>query len=619
MQNQAQIHAEAPTLAANPMSLLRVELAPYAGKAGSTPLAVAPPTHPELLEIAARLGLVGWMFELFRYGMARRLFGGPDTRSPTLSDFGDFHQVGAPVLWGLMTALTETEAWRGGWVSLAGSGPLLERTLKWNSVVELALIGATPAGTEVLASNPHVEPSWWFGAKLEELLEGFAVEQLVVEVLGPRRTGKTALTVFAATKLGLRVCRPSLFSPESLQLTAQWATLIGGVVLVEPRTDDELRIAEQMAKTHRQVRVVIERDAADEDDPLVQRLPITDLRLALGLGTREERRAQWTRVWRGVLEADAAAELGSRHTVPVGDLIDLRAAAMRLGRTTSQAVTESVRGLAQTALSGLAVREASDHNWQELIVSERTAEQLEGIVRRYQLEREVMQAFPSRAHQIKRKCTAMFSGAPGTGKTMAARLVAARLGLPCFRIDLASVVSKYIGETEKKLREIFIQCRRADVVILFDEADSLFAKRTSVRTSNDRYANLEVNYLLQSLERFEGVAILTTNHPQSIDEAFERRLEFLIHFEMPTPTERRKMWEVALPDEVLGDAAIDLDELSERFELSGALIRKCVERALFKSVAHRVPIDTALLAVAAEAELGETGCLVRHEESVKTW
>jgi len=289
---------------------------------------------------------------------------------------------------------------------------------------------------------------------------------------------------------------------------------------------------------------------------LVQRLPITDLRLALGLGTREERRAQWTRVWRGVLEADAAAELGSRHTVPVGDLIDLRAAAMRLGRTTSQAVTESVRGLAQTALSGLAVREASDHNWQELIVSERTAEQLEGIVRRYQLEREVMQAFPSRAHQIKRKCTAMFSGAPGTGKTMAARLVAARLGLPCFRIDLASVVSKYIGETEKKLREIFIQCRRADVVILFDEADSLFAKRTSVRTSNDRYANLEVNYLLQSLERFE---------------------------------------------------------------LSGALIRKCVERALFKSVAHRVPIDTALLAVAAEAELGETGCLVRHEESVKTW
>jgi len=514
---------------------------------------------------------------------------------------------------GLLAALTETEAWRASWVALTGSGPLTEQALSWNPVVELALLGAIPAGIEPVSVAAHLEPTWWFGANVEELAEALAVEGTVSEVVGPRRIGKTSLVASVAQQLGLDVFRPALCVRDSLQTAAQYATLTGSIVLVSPRTDEELALAEQMATTHRGARVVIERIAADDNDPLAQRLPISEVRIAVGLGSREERRTQWGRLWRGVLEPNEAAELGSRHTVPVGDLVELRASALRSGRTSGQDVTDSVRSLAQHALAGLAVREESEHSWEDLVVSARTREQLDGIVRRYQGERDVLRAFPSMAGQLRRKCTAMFSGAPGTGKTMAARLVAARLGLPCFRVDLASVVSKYIGETEKKLREIFEQCRKADVVVLFDEADSLFSKRTSVRTSNDRYANLEVNYLLQSLERFEGVAILTTNHPQSIDEAFERRLEFLIRFDLPTSAERQRLWELTLPTEVLSASRIDTQDLADRFELSGALIRKCVERALFKTVAEGMPLDTRMLAAGAEAELGETGCLVRHE------
>src|SRR5205809_3706931 len=141
-----------------------------------------------------------------------------------------------------------------------------------------------------------------------------------------------------------------------------------------------------------------------------------------------------------------------------------------------------------------------------------------------------------------RGLTALFYGPPGTGKTLVAGLVARELGLELWRVDLARVMSKWIGETEKNLGEVFDAAEEGQIMLLFDEADSLFAKRTEVRSSNDRYANLEVNYLLQRMERFEGVSILTTNLEGSIDQAFKRRLTCRISFPMPDVPERELLW-----------------------------------------------------------------------------
>ena len=142
--------------------------------------------------------------------------------------------------------------------------------------------------------------------------------------------------------------------------------------------------------------------------------------------------------------------------------------------------------------------------------------------------------------------TALFAGPSGTGKTMAAQVLARSLGLDLYRVDLAGVVSKYIGETEKHLREVFEACERAPVLLLFDEADALFGKRTQVSDAHDRYANIEIDYVLQRMEQFDGVAVLATNRKGDLDTAFVRRLRFIVDFAPPSPLERERLWRLAL-------------------------------------------------------------------------
>src|SRR5688572_16202689 len=143
--------------------------------------------------------------------------------------------------------------------------------------------------------------------------------------------------------------------------------------------------------------------------------------------------------------------------------------------------------------------------------------------------------------------SALFSGPSGTGKTMAAEVLARELGLDLYRIDLSQVVNKYIGETEKGLRRLFDAAEGGGAILLFDEADALFGRRTEVRDSHDRYANLEVSYILQRMETFGGLAILTTNLRKNIDTAFLRRLRFVVEFPFPDPAMRRRLWERAFP------------------------------------------------------------------------
>ena len=194
--------------------------------------------------------------------------------------------------------------------------------------------------------------------------------------------------------------------------------------------------------------------------------------------------------------------------------------------------------------------------------------------------------------------TALFFGPPGTGKTMAAEAVSRALDLPMYRIDLSQVVNKYIGETEKNLRRLFDAADTSDVVLFFDEADSLFGRRTEVRDAHDRYANLEVSYLLERMERFKGLAILATNRRKDLDDAFTRRLRFVIDFPLPDVAERERIWRGTMPSGV-DCAEIDFAFLARQFPFAGGHIRSIVFHACLQTARYGSPRRLTMASIVA--------------------
>ena len=201
--------------------------------------------------------------------------------------------------------------------------------------------------------------------------------------------------------------------------------------------------------------------------------------------------------------------------------------------------------------------------------------------------------------------TALFAGESGTGKTLAAEVIAGALGLLLYRVDLSAVVSKYIGETEKNLRRLFDAAEGGGAVLFFDEADALFGKRSEVKDSHDRYANIEVGYLLQRMEAFRGVTVLATNLRQNLDAAFLRRIRFVVQFPFPGPAERIEIWRRAFPAQ-LATAALDLPALAE-ISLTGGSIANIAVNAAFLAAAADRPLDMSLVLRAVRSELRKQG------------
>ncbi len=202
---------------------------------------------------------------------------------------------------------------------------------------------------------------------------------------------------------------------------------------------------------------------------------------------------------------------------------------------------------------------------------------------------------------------ALFAGPPGTGKTMAAEVIAGELQLDLYKIDLSQVVSKYIGETEKNLDRIFTAAESANAILFFDEADALFGKRSEVKDSHDRYANIEIAYLLQKMEEYEGVAILATNLRQNLDEAFARRMHIIVEFPFPDEEQRRRIWEVTFPREAPLDADVEFSALAREIKLAGGNIRNIALGAAFYAAADGQVINLAHLARAARREHQKLG------------
>jgi SpoVK/Ycf46/Vps4 family AAA+-type ATPase len=205
--------------------------------------------------------------------------------------------------------------------------------------------------------------------------------------------------------------------------------------------------------------------------------------------------------------------------------------------------------------------------------------------------------------------SALFAGPSGTGKTMAAEIVAFELGQEAYRIDLSALVSKYIGETEKNLSKVFDAAERSNAVLFFDEADALFGKRSDVKDAHDRYANIQVAYLLQRIEAYSGVAILATNLKANTDEAFIRRLDFLVEFPFPEAEDRARIWRRFLMEPLpLGN--VDIAMLAEKFRITGGVIKNAVVHAAFLAAEEGGALETPHLLRALRREYQKMGRLM---------
>jgi SpoVK/Ycf46/Vps4 family AAA+-type ATPase len=308
-------------------------------------------------------------------------------------------------------------------------------------------------------------------------------------------------------------------------------------------------------------------------------------------------------LWARHVPAPLASEVAARYRIS-GGYIE-RAARVLTERTREPTLSDvhaAVRSVVHDQLTMLGTRIEWKQSWAELVLPEDSAEELHEMVARVKHRRRVVDEWGFGAKIAKGLgVAALFTGPPGTGKTMAAGLVANELGLDLYQIDLSRMVSKYIGETEKHLAQVFDAAETGHAVLLFDEADSMFAKRTDVKSSVDRYANLEVNYLLQRMEAFTGITILTTNNDSGIDEAFRRRLAFSIRFPMPEESERLQLWRSLIPRDALAPN-IDFDKLAERFVMSGGYIKNAAVRAAYLAAADGGLIEMKHLIKAAGAE-----------------
>jgi hypothetical protein len=342
--------------------------------------------------------------------------------------------------------------------------------------------------------------------------------------------------------------------------------------------------------------------------PRIHQRPLVHLTLEIPpLGVRTE-------MWREivpVLDEAGAESLSGRFAIP-GGIIVAAAQAADAGRMPdspavgAEDLARAVAAQLHQRISKLGKRLPTPFDIEDLVVDDDTRGALVEIAAAARERRKIRDKFKLRGAQ---GISVLFSGHPGVGKTMSGTVLAKRLGLDIYEIDLSQVVSKWLGETEKNLSDVFDAAEPGHVVLLFNEADSLFGKRTSdVKSSNDRYANLETNYLLARLERFGGLAILTTNLTSSIDPAFKRRFTYDVFFSFPSPDMRAELWRRTLP--VLARTEnIDWDDLADRFELTGGFIKVACERAAYVAGANGVPIDNTVLNATIERMYRERGKL----------
>jgi adenylate kinase family enzyme len=292
------------------------------------------------------------------------------------------------------------------------------------------------------------------------------------------------------------------------------------------------------------------------------------------------------------------------------------AAAAQVAPAGMEAAVQVCRQMVHRAPGELFTPLPCPFSWDDIVLAPQLRQHLDELEQQARLRWSVYEEWDfGRLCPLGKGISALFAGPSGTGKTMAAQVLARVLGLELYRVDLSGVMNKYIGETEKRLKQVFDACERANVLLFFDEADALFGQRMQVKDAHDRFANIEVDYLLQRMEQFDGLAILATNRKSDLDRAFLRRLRFIIEFVPPGPAERLAIWQQALPphtpqgEELL--EAIDWEFLAAKLSMTGADIKASALSAAFLARAEGTRIGMRHILHAARRELAKHGVVVR--------
>ena len=278
-------------------------------------------------------------------------------------------------------------------------------------------------------------------------------------------------------------------------------------------------------------------------------------------------------------------------------------------------IRQAVKQNQQNQLGSYATLINSCFLWEDLILGEEQKAQMRMVCDQMRYRAVVGEQWGfHKKTPYGRGLSVLFYGPPGTGKTMAAQVMASELCLDLYRIELPAVVSKYIGETEKNLEEIFEQAKKSQVILLFDEADVLFSKRTEVRDSNDKYSNMEAAFLLQKMEEYEGITVLATNFLQNFDEAFKRRMKFIIDFPFPDIAQRLQIWKQVFPKETPIEEELDYEFLAQSFELSGSNIKNVALHAAFLAAAKNCRVGMRQIVAGVRNEFIKSGKTLTKEQ-----